>query len=176
MLPYCFSITLSGKKTEHKINRVKLLVGGNISHLHIKLVTFPRLNFGFLVKKKTNELSILLALFCYQSNFDFIFIVKNWCVVAALVFIFVFRVTFLASVLVFIFIFRVAFLASVLLFTFIFRVTFLAYVLLFILVFRIAIATSCVQLLTVCESLSLITIISSSSSLFSSSITVPVNL
>ena len=36
-----------GKKTGHKINRVKLLVGGNVSHLHIKLVTFPRLNFGF---------------------------------------------------------------------------------------------------------------------------------
>ena len=35
------------KKTGHKINRVKLLVGGNFSHLHIKLVTFPRLNFGF---------------------------------------------------------------------------------------------------------------------------------
>ena len=36
-----------GKKTGHKINRVKLLVGGNLSHLLIKLVTFPRLNFGF---------------------------------------------------------------------------------------------------------------------------------
>ena len=36
-----------GKKTGHKINRVKLLVGENFSHLHIKLVTFPRLNFGF---------------------------------------------------------------------------------------------------------------------------------
>ena len=42
------SLTLSGKKKNgHKINRVKLLVGGNFSHLHIKLVTFPRLNFGF---------------------------------------------------------------------------------------------------------------------------------
>ena len=28
--------TLSGKKTGHKTNRVKLLVGGNFSHLHIK--------------------------------------------------------------------------------------------------------------------------------------------
>ena len=35
------------KKTGHKTNRVKLLAGGNFSHLHIKLVTFPRLNFGF---------------------------------------------------------------------------------------------------------------------------------
>ena len=40
-------IPYRGKKTGHKINRVKLLVGGNFSHLHIKLVTFPRLNFGF---------------------------------------------------------------------------------------------------------------------------------
>ena len=40
------------KKTGHKINRVKLLVGGNFGHLHIKLVTFLRLNFGFSVKKK----------------------------------------------------------------------------------------------------------------------------
>ena len=40
------------KKTGHKINLVKLLVGGNFSYLHIKLVTFPRLNFGFYVKKK----------------------------------------------------------------------------------------------------------------------------
>ena len=39
--------TLLGKKTGHKINWVKLLVGGNYSHLHIKLVTFPQLNFGF---------------------------------------------------------------------------------------------------------------------------------
>ena len=38
-----------------------------------------------------------MALFGYQKNFDFIFIVKNWYVVTALVFIFVFRVTFLAS-------------------------------------------------------------------------------
>ena len=36
-----------GKKTGHKINRVKLLVGGNFSHFHIKLVTFPQLNFRF---------------------------------------------------------------------------------------------------------------------------------
>ena len=42
------SVYLIGeKKTGHKINRVKLLVGGNFSHLHIKLVTFPQLNFGF---------------------------------------------------------------------------------------------------------------------------------
>ena len=36
-----------GKKTGRKINRVKLLVEENFSHLHIKLVNFPRLNFGF---------------------------------------------------------------------------------------------------------------------------------
>ena len=42
------SVTLSGgKKTGHKINWVKLLVGENFSQLHIKLVTFHRLNFGF---------------------------------------------------------------------------------------------------------------------------------
>ena len=35
------------KKTGHKINRVNLLVGGNFSHFHIKLVTFPQLNFRF---------------------------------------------------------------------------------------------------------------------------------
>ena len=40
-------IPYRGKKTGHKINRVKLLVGRNFSHLHIKLVAFPRLNFGF---------------------------------------------------------------------------------------------------------------------------------
>ena len=39
--------TLSGKKTGHKINRVKLLVGGSFSHFHIKLVTFPQPNFRF---------------------------------------------------------------------------------------------------------------------------------
>ena len=41
------TVPYRGKKTGHKINRVKLLVEGNFSHLHIKLVTFPRLNFGF---------------------------------------------------------------------------------------------------------------------------------
>ena len=41
------SIPYRGKKAGHKINRVKLLVGGNFSHLHIKLFTFPRLDFGF---------------------------------------------------------------------------------------------------------------------------------
>ena len=35
------------KKTGHKINQVKLLVRGNFRHLHIKLLTFPQLNFGF---------------------------------------------------------------------------------------------------------------------------------
>ena len=35
------------KKTGHKVNRVKLLVGENFSHFHIKLVTFPQLNFRF---------------------------------------------------------------------------------------------------------------------------------
>ena len=43
---------IGGKKTGHKINRVKLLVGGNFSHFHIKLVTFPQLNFRFSVNKK----------------------------------------------------------------------------------------------------------------------------
>ena len=42
-----FEYLIGEKKTGHKINRVKLLVGVNFSHLHIKLVTFPRLNFGF---------------------------------------------------------------------------------------------------------------------------------
>ena len=36
-----------GEKTGHKINRVKLLVGGNFSHFHMKLGTFPKLNFRF---------------------------------------------------------------------------------------------------------------------------------
>ena len=35
------------KKTGHKIKQVKLLVGETFSHLHIQLVTFPRLNFAF---------------------------------------------------------------------------------------------------------------------------------
>ena len=35
------------KKSGHKINRIKLLVGGNFSHFHIKLVIFPQLNFRF---------------------------------------------------------------------------------------------------------------------------------
>ena len=35
------------KKSGHKINRIKLLVGGNFSHFHIKLITFPQLNFRF---------------------------------------------------------------------------------------------------------------------------------
>ena len=42
-----FQLPYRGKKTGHKINRVKLLVGGNFSHFHIKLVTFPQLNFRF---------------------------------------------------------------------------------------------------------------------------------
>ena len=47
-LLFCqFYVPYQGKKTGHKINRFKLLVGGNFSHLHIKLVTFPRLNFEF---------------------------------------------------------------------------------------------------------------------------------
>ena len=40
-------IPYRGKKTGPKINRVKLLVGGNFSHFPIKLVTFPQLNFRF---------------------------------------------------------------------------------------------------------------------------------
>ena len=38
---------IAENKTGHKINRVKLLVGENFSHFHIKLVTFPQLNFRF---------------------------------------------------------------------------------------------------------------------------------
>ena len=42
------------KKNGHKINRIKLLVGGNFSHLHIKLVSPTK--FWVLGKEKTNEL------------------------------------------------------------------------------------------------------------------------
>ena len=51
-----FLYLIGEKKTGHKINRVKLLVGGNFSHLHIKLVTFPPTKFWVLGKEKTNEL------------------------------------------------------------------------------------------------------------------------
>ena len=51
LIPNTFYLT-GEKKTGHKINRVKLLVGGNFSHFHIKLVTFPQLNFRFQVNKK----------------------------------------------------------------------------------------------------------------------------
>ena len=41
----CLVYLIGEKKTGHKINRFKLLVGGNFSHFHKKLVTFPQLNF-----------------------------------------------------------------------------------------------------------------------------------
>ena len=46
-IPFYVRYLIGENKTGHKINRVKLLVGENFSHLHIKLVTFPRLNFRF---------------------------------------------------------------------------------------------------------------------------------